>query len=159
MPEPAASPYETDFYAWTQDQARRLREAAAARVNLPLDFENLADEVESMGRSDARVVNSALARIIEHLLKLEYSPAKEPRGGWEDSVSVQRDHALADLKDSPSLYGKIDLAGAYRRARITGKRGLGRDGVPVPALPAESPYTAEHCLDPDWWPVNRHGFE
>ena len=162
MPEPAVpppAPYEADFYAWTQDQARRLREAAAARVNLPLDFENLAEEVESMGRSDARAVNSALTRIIEHVLKLEYSPAREPRGGWEDSVSIQRDHALADLSDSPSLYGKIDLAGAYRRALIVGKRGLGRDGIAPPKLPSECPYTLDQLLDPDWWPASRHGLD
>ena len=112
-----------------------------------------------MGRSDARAVMSALARIIEHFLKLEYSPAKEPRAGWEDSVSVHRDHALADLMDSPSLYGKIDLNGAYRRALITGKRGLGRDNVSIPALPAECPYTVDQLLDPDWWPESRHGLE
>ena len=159
MPEPAVPAYEADFYAWTQDQAQRLRDAAATRLNLPLDFENLAEEVESMGRSDARAVNSALARIIEHLLKLEYSPAKEPRAGWEDSVSAHRDHALADLNDSPSLYGKIDLAGSYRRALITGKRGLARDAIAVPQMPPDCPYTVDQLLDPDWWPVSRHGLE
>ena len=83
---PGSGSYHTDFYAWTQDQACRLREAAAARVNLPLDFENLAEEVEGMGRSQASAVGSHLARIIEHLLKLSYSPVEAPRAGWRRSV-------------------------------------------------------------------------
>ena len=162
MPEPAVpptAPYDADFYAWTQDQARRLREAAAARVNLPLDFENLAEEVESMGRSDARAVNSALARIIEHFLKLEYSPAQGPRGSWEDSVAVQRMHLADVLADSPSLTGKIDLTKAHRDAMRLAARGLKQDGIESGRLPKSCPYTVEQLLDPDWWPPNRHGLD
>ncbi|MEI6984920.1 MAG: DUF29 domain-containing protein [Rhodospirillaceae bacterium] len=151
--------YETDYYAWTQDQARRLREAAALGANLPLDFETLAEEVESMGRSSARAVVSALTRIIEHLLKLEYSPAVAPRDGWEDSVNIHRDHAQRELADSPSLYGRIDLPGAYLRALTFASRGLARDGTPLCGLPTTCPYSFEQILDIDWWPINRHGLE
>ena len=67
--------YQTDYYAWTKQQAAELRRLAAARVNTTLDLENLAEEVESLGRSDLNTVRSQVRRIIEHLLKLEYSPS------------------------------------------------------------------------------------
>src|SRR5918995_5795462 len=83
--------YQTDYYAWTKDQAAKLRALAAAGVNSTLDLENLAEEVESLGRSDLNTVRSQVRRIIEHLLKLEHSPAVEPRFGWQDSVIDARD--------------------------------------------------------------------
>jgi hypothetical protein len=57
--------YETDFYAWTQEQARLLREGRWA----DLDLENLVDEVESVGRSDKRQIESRLEILLAHLLK------------------------------------------------------------------------------------------
>ena len=83
--------YQTDYYAWTKQQAAELRRLAAARANSTLDLENLAEEVESLGRSDLATVRSQLRRIIEHLLKLEHSPAVEPRFGWRESVIDARD--------------------------------------------------------------------
>jgi hypothetical protein len=71
--------YQTDYYAWTKEQAAALRAMAAGRVSSALDLENLAEEVESWGRSDLNTVRSQFQRIIEHLLKLEYSPSAEPR--------------------------------------------------------------------------------
>ena len=67
--------YQTDYYAWTRQQAAELRALAARRVDSKLDLENLAEEVESLGRSDLNTVRSQVRRIIEHLLKLEHSPA------------------------------------------------------------------------------------
>jgi Domain of unknown function DUF29 len=58
--------YQTDYYAWTKDQAAKLRALAAARVNSPLDLENLAEEIESLGRSDWRAARSQVQRVIEH---------------------------------------------------------------------------------------------
>ena len=79
--------YQTDHYAWTKQQAAELRRLAAARANSTLDLANLAEEVESLGRSDLATVRSQLRRIIEHLLKLEHSPAAEPRFGWRELSS------------------------------------------------------------------------
>ena len=55
--------YEQDFYRWTQEQARVLRDAARVGVNLPVDWENVAEEIESLGRSDRREITSRLATI------------------------------------------------------------------------------------------------
>ncbi|WP_372398521.1 DUF29 domain-containing protein [Azospirillum sp. HJ39] len=151
--------YDTDFLAWTEEQGRLLREAARERINTPIDWENLAEEIEGMGRSELRAVESALVRVIEHLLKLENSPAADPRGGWRRTVREQRDRANDGLQDSPSLYGKIDLARAYRRGSDYATEGLEQDRLPVGLLPTSCPYTLEQLLDVGWWPVNRHGLE
>jgi len=149
--------YDTDFLAWTEEQARLLREAARERINTPIDWENVAEEIESMGRSELRAVESALVRVIEHLLKLEYSQAADPRGNWRRTVREQRDQAVDGLEDSPSLRSKINLAKSFRRGRDYAMEGLQQDGVPADLLPTECPYSLDHLLDEDWWPNNRHG--
>jgi Domain of unknown function DUF29 len=55
---PRASLYDTDYYAWTQDQAATLRELAASRSNMRLDLSQLAEEVEDLGRNELRTVSS-----------------------------------------------------------------------------------------------------
>ena len=68
--------YEQDFVLWTEQQAAGLRRAKGS--NLLLDWENLADEIESLGRSDRRELRSQITRVLRHLLKLEVSPSTEP---------------------------------------------------------------------------------
>ena len=151
--------YEDDFYAWTQEQARLLREAARERLNTPIDWEHVAEEIEDMGRSETRAVESSLSRILEHLLKLEYSSAADPRNVWKASVVEHRSRVQRDLKASPSLRGKIDLPDVYETARELAALGLARDGVSVNDLPAECPYSLERIAEKGWWPVNRHGLD
>jgi hypothetical protein len=151
--------YDDDFYSWTQEQARLLRETASARINVPLDLEHLAEEIEDMGKNDRRAVNSGISRVIEHLLKLEFSPVPDPRGGWRKSVREHRASVVDALEDSPSLRNKIDLPVAYRRGRGYAIDGLGQDRVEERLLPTESPYTLDQILDEDWWPANRHALD
>jgi len=150
--------YERDFYLWTMDQAAALRRTAP-RGDPAVDWDNVAEEIESMGRSQLSAVQSWLARVIEHLLKLEYSPAAEPRGGWEDSVLVHRGSIMQKLDDSPSLRRRIDVDKAFALGRTYAARGLQRDGVDRTVLPINCPYSIEQILDLEWWPVNRHGLD
>src|ERR671919_2566578 len=84
--------YETDFYAWTQIQAKELRRFARTRPNLPLDLAHLAEEIADLGTEQRNAVCSWTARVIEHLLLLEHSPASEPRRGWiNEIVTLRRD--------------------------------------------------------------------
>src|SRR6202040_3635280 len=76
--------YDRDFFLWTQEQAAALR--AVKNSNLPLDWANLAEEIESLGKSDRRQLRSQIRRILRHLLKLEASPSVEPRAGWRSTV-------------------------------------------------------------------------
>jgi hypothetical protein len=153
--------YEADFYEWTQTQAAKLREAGSRRLNLDVDWENVAEEIESLGRSDLRGVESHVIRILAHLLKLEYSPASSPRADWAISVLNHRADAKRILQDSPSLRRKLKAAlpDCYADARRLAAKGLERDGIPQADIPAEAPYSVEQVMDPDWFPRNRHGLE
>lgn len=74
--------YDTDFLAWSKQQAEALRAAMGNGSNQRLDLGNLAEEIEDLGKSVRRELQSQIRRIVRHLLKLEHSPAKEPRRGW-----------------------------------------------------------------------------
>ena len=70
MPTAAAQLYEQDFVRWAETQAAALRDAARSGANLPLDWDNLIEEVESLGRSERRELERRLAAVLEPLLKL-----------------------------------------------------------------------------------------
>lgn len=82
--------YDADLVLWAEDQARALRDAAQARTNLPIDWENVAEEIESLGRSQARELASRIGVILVHLMKLQASPAAQPRAGWRETIIEQR---------------------------------------------------------------------
>lgn len=153
--------YEADYYAWTRAQAAGLRRLAAARVNSTLDLENLAEEVESLGRSDLATVRSQVRRIIEHLLKLEYSPARDPRSDWQDSIIEARD-VIEDVI-TPSLRREVEagLERTYGQGRRNAERALEKYGEreAAKALPATCPYTLDQLVTHDWYPDNRHGLD
>lgn len=99
----SAELYPQDFVLWSEEQAIALRKAAESGTNLPLDLENLAEEIESLGRSLRSELRSRLATVVEHLLKLEFSPATEPRRGWIETVVRERRDIDELLEDNPSL--------------------------------------------------------
>jgi hypothetical protein len=144
--------YEEDFVRWTEQQSSALREAAGVGINLPLDWENLAEEIESLGASQRRELRSRIAVIIEHLLKLEHSPAIDPRGGWIDTIGRERLNIEDLLQQSPSLRSRIgaiieQLKRRVARLSTISLFGHGETGkmVPVPG------YTEEQVLG-DWVP-------
>lgn len=100
--------YDEDFLAWTKQQAKALRAAARSRTNQPLDWEHLAEEIEDLGKSQRRELGSRIREIVEHLVKLQHSPAFEPRSGWRASIRRQRAEIEDLLRDSPSLEGNIE---------------------------------------------------
>jgi Domain of unknown function DUF29 len=90
--------YDTDFYAWTQDQARLLRSGQVQQI----DLENLAEEIESLGRQERRELRNRLAVLVGHLLKWQYQPTG--RGAsWRSTIKVQRKDVQRLLKENPSL--------------------------------------------------------
>jgi hypothetical protein len=105
----SADLYERDFVAWTEEQAARIRAAAGTHLNLLIDWENVAEEIESLGRSDARELQSRLTTIVEHLLKLQHAPAEEPRPGWMEAVVRSRIKAEGLMEESPSLRARLGV--------------------------------------------------
>ena len=152
--------YQTDYYAWTKQQAAELRRLAAARADSTLDLAHLAEEVESLGRSDLATVRSQLRRIIEHLLKLEHSPAAEPRFGWRESVIEARDvDSRRDHGDAAPRGRGRTREDLYQQGRRRAEAALLRHGEPeaARALPATCPYSFDQIVSHDWYPANRHG--
>ncbi len=153
-----ATLYDTDFYGWTQDQAAKLRKLLAGHSNLDLDFENIAEEIDSLGRSDRREVHSRLARIIEHLLKLEDSTLPEPRRQWVNSVRAARDDLAQHFAESPSLYAARheELQSAHDKAVRRLVPNLIELCMDRP--PRTCPYDLdEQILNPEWFPHPRDG--
>jgi hypothetical protein len=89
--------YETDFYAWLQTQAARLR----AKEWDDLDIDNLAEELDALGRSERNAVWSPLRTLLLHLLKWAYQPKRRGRS-WRRSILLARQHLARQLLDSPS---------------------------------------------------------
>ena len=104
-PDPAG--YEVDFYKWTQTQAARLRGLGARGSNQDIDWENVAEEIESLGKSDRRQIGSRLETILEHLLKLRFSTTVQPRAEWINTVQRERRTVADLLLDSPSLRPQV----------------------------------------------------
>ena len=99
--------YDEDFVAWSEQQAEALRAAARGGSNHQLDWENLAEEIESLGKSDRRELASRLAVIVEHLIKLDHSPARYPRKRWRQTILRERGEIERILDDSPSLRREV----------------------------------------------------
>jgi hypothetical protein len=99
--------YDQDLVRWSEEQARALRAAANEGWNAPIDWEHVAEEIESLGRSDRRALASHIAIVIEHLLKLQASPSLVPTRGWEESILRARGEIEQLLADSPSLRAEV----------------------------------------------------
>jgi hypothetical protein len=140
--------YEQDFYAWTQEQAALLREGALHE----LDLANLAEEIESLGKSDRRALGSHLRNLVMHLLKWQYQPSGRLTGhSWESSIQNARDEIAMILEDSHSLGPTVPevLARRYPLAR---QNAATETRLPLALFPAACPWTPEQVLDPNFWP-------
>ncbi|HJS86590.1 MAG TPA: DUF29 domain-containing protein [Acetobacteraceae bacterium] len=112
--------YHTDLVLWSARQAAALRSATRERHNLPVDWENVAEEIESLGASERRALTSHLRTVVEHLMKLEASPAADPRNGWIATALHARDDIDDVLRTSPSL--RREVAEIIERQVIRARR-------------------------------------
>jgi hypothetical protein len=104
------SGYDTDLLEWSERQADLLRRLGAGeKVNNQVDWENIAEEIESLGQSERRSLAKYIRTVIEHLAKLEASPASEPRIGWRETIMRTRLDIQDLLKSSPSLRPTLDV--------------------------------------------------
>ena len=136
--------YETDFYQWTQQQAALLRQGLLT----DLDYENLAEEIESMGHSQGDAVRSFLRNILMHLLKWKNQPERHCVS-WELTIDNGRDEIRWRLKKNPSLKPQILLLveDAYPQARKNASR---ETGLPLNLFPEICPFTVEQIIGDDW---------
>ncbi|HJU16241.1 MAG TPA: DUF29 domain-containing protein [Stellaceae bacterium] len=109
--------YDEDFVLWSQHQAEALRAASRDGGNGPLDWENLAEEIESLGISQRTALRRQIRRIIRHLIKLQCSLANDPHPGWKASIRDARGAVQDLLQDSPSLASEIPQIIAQQTSR------------------------------------------
>src|SRR5947209_1238649 len=97
--------YDRDILIWSEQQAALLRRMASGELvnTRELDWPNIAEEIESVGTSQRSALSSQIRRVLEHLMKLEASPASDPRRGWQDTVFDAQGEIEQLLDDSPSL--------------------------------------------------------
>jgi Domain of unknown function DUF29 len=146
--------YDRDFLLWTEEQAAALR--CVKDSNLPLDWENLAEEIDSLGKSLRRELRSQLRRILPHLFKLAASPAAPPRLGWQATIRAARSELEHLLDESPSLKRDIDalVAKLLPIAAELAAGDLVRHGEPADAVwarLAQGGFTAAQVLE-GWLP-------
>jgi hypothetical protein len=140
--------YNSDFYGWTQQQADLLR---TGRLS-DLDVENLLEEVETMGRSEKRELDSRLTVLLAHLLKWQYQPVRRGNS-WRLTIESQRIKFVDVLDDNPSLKPQLDaiLAHAYKQARIDAAQETGMDKT---VFPGNCPWDFLQLLDESFYPEN-----
>lgn len=142
----APSLYDRDFYAWAQEQAALLR---AGRLSAA-DVENIAEEIESMGRSEKREMENRLVILLLHLLK--WTVQVDRRGAsWQASIKIQRRDLARHLRDNPSLEAKATavLADVYPDAVL---RATVETGLPEETFPATCPWSFSTVMDSAFWP-------
>jgi Domain of unknown function DUF29 len=138
--------YDRDFYAWANEQAALLR---AGRLT-EADIENIAEEIDSIGRGEKRELINRLAVLLSHLLKWQFQPAFRGNS-WRLTIEEQRNRVDDHLGDNPSLKSQLDqaLRTAYRSAANEASI---ETGFVRGTFPAECPYTYEQIMNPDFWP-------
>ena len=138
--------YDLDFYAWANQQASLLR---AGRLT-EADIEHIAEEIESMGRSEKRELVNRLTVLFLHLLKWRFQPGLRSNS-WRLTIEEQRYRLEDHLKDNPSLKAQLGQAmrDAYRLALVEAER---ETGLARTTFPTECPYAYDEAMSPDFWP-------
>jgi hypothetical protein len=155
MPKPAAKTpppndlHGSDLYAWSQQQARLLRDRQFA----DLDLANIAEEIEGVGGSQKQEIRNRTQVILAHLLNWAFQPGG--RGAsWRGTLTEQR-LQIVDLTDeSPSLrrYPVETMAKQYRGARLIAAK---ETGIALGVFPEACPFTPDEVFDVDFFPENR----
>jgi len=139
-----SSLYETDYYRWLQTMVHHLYHRNLDAI----DWENLIEELESMGKSEKRALMSLLTRLLEHLLKLAYWESEKPRSAnhWASEVVNFRAQIQARLEDSPSL--RSQLPTLYEKAHATAIKSVSK----LFFLPDNASINLSQALDDNWFP-------
>lgn len=147
MTSPVASLYETDLHAWAMQNAALIRSGRLGEA----DLMNIAEELESMGRSERRALANRLAVLLMHLLKWRYPPALRGKS-WQATIKEQRRQVMKLLQDSPSLKPNLPviLADVYEDAVLMA---IAETHLDETTFPSNCPFSLEQVLDQNYWPA------
>ncbi len=143
---PVSSLYETDFYAWTQEQASLLHKHQWNQ----LDRLNLIEEIESLGKQQRQELRNRLSVLIGYLLKWQYQPQRRSRS-WLATIRIQRLEVTELLEESPSLKQHLEeaLQKAYAKGVILA---VEETNLPIRTFPVECPYSLTEILANSFYP-------
>jgi hypothetical protein len=138
--------YEKDFYEWAMENSKLMRLGRLSEI----DVENIAEELESMGKSEKRAFINRLALLLAHLLKWQFQPGLRSKS-WRYSIKEQRTGLLDLLEDSPSLSHDIEtkVKKSYSKALIIVAKQTGLD---EDIFPRSCPYSFAQAVDDNFWP-------
>ena len=142
------STYDADILAWSEQQAAVLRDLARSRHDLPneLDLENVAEEIECVGRSEFAAAQSLIRQILAHVIKAVSVPDATPMMHWRKEVIAFHSAIFDHL--SPSMINRIDMDGTWRLARRIAEAELAEHGQALaPNLPRTCPLGPEDVVD------------
>lgn len=138
--------YETDYLKWIENTVKKLR----IRDYSNIDWENLIEEIEDMGRSERRSLESNLVVLLMHLLKWQFQPDKRS-GSWKGSIAEHRRRIRKSLQDSPSL--KSYLEGVFSECYSDAlEQASAETGLSVETFPQLCVYTSAEILDSNFLP-------
>ena len=143
--------YDTDIVAWADQQSSAIREVASTRPDLSnlLDWEHLAEEMESLSRTELKSVTNPLRLVLVHMLKAYADPDSPALGHWRHEVR----NWLSDVREefTPAMRRKIDLDEIWRRGVERAANDLASFDVTVPlGLPPSCPFGLDEILAADW---------
>lgn len=138
--------YDADFYTWAMTQA----DAARRRSANELDWDNVAEELETLGRGEARELKSLYVVLLLHLLEWMVQPDRRGRS-WLNTIANQRDEIADHLARNPGLARQEaeEFAKAYRLAR---REASTETELELDAFPIDPPFTMEQAKDENWLP-------
>ncbi len=141
--------YEQDYYLWLKNTAKLIQEGKFSEI----DTVNLVEEIEDMGKSEKRSVESNLVILLLHLLKYQYQPSKQSNS-WKASIREHRRRLKKTFRDSPSLkrYFEQVFTECYQDAR---EQASDETGLTLDTFPSESPFTPTETLNPDYLPETK----
>jgi hypothetical protein len=138
--------YSTDFYAWTIEQADRLKTQQWQN----LDIENLVEEIESLGRQERQQLTHRFGILLGHLLKWQYQPSYRSNS-WQAMIREHRRRILRLLEENPSL--QPFLSESLELGYEDGvDLAIQETNLPVETFPTACPYTLNQALDAEFLP-------
>lgn len=140
--------YDQDIIAWANEQAAHMR---AGRFHL-VDIEHIAEEIEDVGKSEQRELESRMAVLLAHLLKWQYQPTHQG-SSWKNTIRAQRDLVAKRLKKTPSLKHALQDKDWWEDAWFDGVTQASKETkLEFDTFPATCIWTPEQILDQEFYP-------
>jgi hypothetical protein len=135
-----------DLYGWAVQTAQLLKDKKMNEVN----FDEIVEELESLGRSEKHELINRLSLVMAHLLKWQFQP--NMRGhSWRYTIREQRDQAKIHWEDNPGLKGKLNeiMMKAYK---VAVSKATKETGLDEKTFPQDCPYTLDQLMDETFYP-------